>query len=192
MFLMFTGGVCPIACWDTSPPFCRHPPRQTPPSRHPPCVGRHLCPPLDTTGYGQQAGCTHPTGMHSCFAFTIWYWAKHSVSYDVQMSWCWVCFRLLFQTIVFEGLTNDNVSLIALIIIIYIYSSRRDWYRKFNFKLSERYSGGLNLMPRNCYSCSELQDSSHQVVFYGSQKLWGVSNITILFASCYVLVISHV
>ena len=24
-------------------------------------------PPTDTTGYGQQAGGTHPTGMHSCF-----------------------------------------------------------------------------------------------------------------------------
>ena len=23
-------------------------------------------PPRDTTGYGQQAGGTHPTGMHSC------------------------------------------------------------------------------------------------------------------------------
>ena len=22
----------------------------------------------DTTGYGQQAGSTHPTGMHSCFS----------------------------------------------------------------------------------------------------------------------------
>ena len=25
-------------------------------------------PPLDTTGYGQRAGGTHPTGMHSCWA----------------------------------------------------------------------------------------------------------------------------
>ena len=49
--ILFTGrGVCPVACWDT------HPPRQTPPGRHP----------RDTTGYGQQAGGTHPTGMHTC------------------------------------------------------------------------------------------------------------------------------
>ena len=30
-----------------------------------PPPGRHT-PPADTTGYGQQAGGTHPTGMHSC------------------------------------------------------------------------------------------------------------------------------
>ena len=50
-----TGGcVCPIACWDTHPPG-RHPPGQTHPPAH--CM----------LGYGQQAGGTHPTGMHSCF-----------------------------------------------------------------------------------------------------------------------------
>ena len=38
-----------------------HIPRQTPPGRHPP-------PPSDTTEYGQQAGGTHPTGMHTCFS----------------------------------------------------------------------------------------------------------------------------
>ena len=26
----------------------------------------HACPPADTTRYGQCAGGTHPTGMHSC------------------------------------------------------------------------------------------------------------------------------
>ena len=35
----------PNACWDT--------------------------PPADTTGYGQQAGGTHPTGMHSCSPFFL-------------------------------------------------------------------------------------------------------------------------
>ena len=35
---------------------------------HPGGLGRPpLPPPSDTTGYGQQAGGTHPTGMHSCF-----------------------------------------------------------------------------------------------------------------------------
>ena len=34
---------------------------QIPPTR---TRGRH--PPVDTTGYGQQAGGMHPTGMHSC------------------------------------------------------------------------------------------------------------------------------
>ena len=33
----------------------------TPSGRHPP--------PVDTTGYGQQAGGTHPTGMHSRYKF---------------------------------------------------------------------------------------------------------------------------
>ena len=31
---------------------------------HPGGIGR--TPPSDTMGYGQQAGGTHPTGMHSC------------------------------------------------------------------------------------------------------------------------------
>ena len=30
-----------------------------------PLLGRY--PPLDTTGYGQKAGGTHPTGMHTCY-----------------------------------------------------------------------------------------------------------------------------
>ena len=40
------------------PPQGDTPPRQTPP---PPSVAS------DIMGYGQQAGGTHPTGMHSCF-----------------------------------------------------------------------------------------------------------------------------
>ena len=51
------GGVCPITCWDT------HPPGRHPQGRHPPGQTR---PPPDTTGYDQQAGGTHPTGMHIC------------------------------------------------------------------------------------------------------------------------------
>ena len=46
-------------------PLGKHPPGQTPPLPNacwdtPPFL-------VDTTGYGQQAGGTHPTGMHSCF-----------------------------------------------------------------------------------------------------------------------------
>ena len=61
------GGVCPIACLDTPPGTRgRHNPGQTPPwARHPPC--RHHLPVPCMLGYGQQAGGTHPTGMHSCF-----------------------------------------------------------------------------------------------------------------------------
>ena len=44
-----------------------HPPRQTPPSPTP--LGRNP-PPLEQCmlGYGQQAGGTYPTGMHSCLS----------------------------------------------------------------------------------------------------------------------------
>ena len=55
------GGVCPSACWDAPP----QDQRQTPPHR-----GQrqaHTTPGAVHAGrYGQQAGGTHPTGMHSC------------------------------------------------------------------------------------------------------------------------------
>ena len=70
--ILFTGGVCLSACWDTTTPLEQTPlqdqappqeqtsPRaDTPWSRHPPGAehaGR----------YGQWAGSTHPTGMQSC------------------------------------------------------------------------------------------------------------------------------
>ena len=78
------GGVCPIACWDTPPRPEATPTRASPHrpeadiplGRHP--LGRH--PPAQCmVGYGQQAGGTHPTGMHSCF-FTR-YTAKISKYY---------------------------------------------------------------------------------------------------------------
>ena len=34
--------------------------------------GVGLADPPDTTGYGQRAGGTHPTGMHSCLVSTLW------------------------------------------------------------------------------------------------------------------------
>ena len=46
-----------------------HPPEQTPPrSRHPPGVDTPMHPhcAVHAGRYGQQAGGTHPTGMHSC------------------------------------------------------------------------------------------------------------------------------
>ena len=70
------GGVCPIACWDT--PLGRHPPEHNPPGANP--LGHHLPgsrhplgedtpwnPPCTVHAgrYGQQAGGTHPTGMHT-------------------------------------------------------------------------------------------------------------------------------
>ena len=66
-------GCLPFACWDT-PLLGRHPSWADTPHRHPP--GR---PPTDTPGqtppmlgYGQQAGGTHPTGMHSCWCDVLW------------------------------------------------------------------------------------------------------------------------
>ena len=41
-----------------------HPCADTPPVKTP---TRQTPPPPDTTGYGQQVGGTHRTGMHSCF-----------------------------------------------------------------------------------------------------------------------------
>ena len=52
--------------WAGTPPLGRHDPRHTlTPRQTPPPLGRHPIPPLDTTGYGQQAGGTHPTGIHT-------------------------------------------------------------------------------------------------------------------------------
>ena len=74
----------PVGCLPPlgqTPPEGRHPPRRHHPlGRHRLAVGRHPnlgpeadIPPADTTGYGQQAGCTHPTGMHSCFEIRLTY-----------------------------------------------------------------------------------------------------------------------
>ena len=59
------GGVCPIASWDTSP--WTDTPRQTPS----PCAVHAGIQSIVQCmlGYGQQAGGTHPTGMHSCFRY---------------------------------------------------------------------------------------------------------------------------
>ena len=51
-----------------------HTPRQTPPAplgRHPSLLGRHPSPEQCMLGYGQQAGGTHPTGMHSYLIFML-------------------------------------------------------------------------------------------------------------------------
>ena len=61
--------------WAGTPPG-RYPPRQVhPPGRYTPQVGTHplgrYTPRQCMLGYGQQAGATHPTGMHSSF-FNFW------------------------------------------------------------------------------------------------------------------------
>ena len=69
--ILFTGGVCPIACWGTPPgadplPGADSPWEQTPPgSRHPP--GADTTPAeymLRDTGNKRDG--MHPTGMQSC------------------------------------------------------------------------------------------------------------------------------
>ena len=100
--ILFTGGVCLSACWDTTPlgpdppeqtpppqgahiPRDHTPPDQTtaPPSRHQ--ITHHPLgpdhpprtkppPPLrkQTPAYGLRAASTHPTGMHSCYHCDQW------------------------------------------------------------------------------------------------------------------------
>ena len=67
------GGVCPSACWDAhTPPRTRgrHPPR--PEAGNPPGPEAGTPPGAVHAGrYGQQAGGTHPTRMHSCFLFML-------------------------------------------------------------------------------------------------------------------------
>ena len=64
--LPLAGGGCLPLVWGgegwCTPPRHRHTPRQAL------SLGRHT---PSTTGYGQQAGGTHPTGMHSCLQKSI-------------------------------------------------------------------------------------------------------------------------
>ena len=57
--ILFTGGVCLSACWDTTPPDQAQPPK----TRHPPGTRHHPPPGAETA---TAADGTHPTGMHSC------------------------------------------------------------------------------------------------------------------------------
>ena len=75
--ILSTGSVCPSACWDAHPLPDQ---RQAPPwdQRQAPSQGQRQAPPprpeadpfppgaVHAGRYGQQAGGTHPTGMHSC------------------------------------------------------------------------------------------------------------------------------
>ena len=67
--ILFTGGVCLSACWDSRPPpGAGIPPGTdtTPGSRQPP-LGADTPPSTVHAGrYGQQSGGTHPTGMDTC------------------------------------------------------------------------------------------------------------------------------
>ena len=93
-------------------PWADTPPRKTAPKANTPQVdisqadtllGRS--PPLDTTGYSQQAGGRHPTGMYSCFAVCLqmlifggkfshlsqqisWQWSHNSITTNLQVSCC--------------------------------------------------------------------------------------------------------
>ena len=62
------GGVCLSACWDTQTPWADTSPAADTPlpeSRHTPRT-------VHAGRYGQQAGGTHPTGMHSCLHKLFW------------------------------------------------------------------------------------------------------------------------
>ena len=58
--ILFTGGVCLSACWDTTSPREAHPPG-TPPEAHP--RRKHTAHPLRETAAAADG--THPKGMHS-------------------------------------------------------------------------------------------------------------------------------
>ena len=72
--ILFTGGVCLSACWDTPPWDQTRPPPgpdtpRTRPTQDQTSIG--LDPPphpaaVHAGRYGQQAGGTHPIGMHTC------------------------------------------------------------------------------------------------------------------------------
>ena len=76
--ILFTGGrgVCPSACWDTTPPRDQAPPsHQTPPGDQvPPRDQAFPLPGTEhTRRYDQRAGGRYPTGMHSCYqSFRLW------------------------------------------------------------------------------------------------------------------------
>ena len=59
-------GFCLSACWDSRLPGSRHSPR----SRQPP-PGANTPRTVHAERYGQQAGGTYPTGMHTCFGKII-------------------------------------------------------------------------------------------------------------------------
>ena len=123
-------GVCPIACWDTPPPYPqqtspgqtpyqadtppdRHTPRQTHPQaatpwedtplgRHP--SGRHPPPSKTVTA----ADGLHPTGMHSCDTFFISLLLCSSIIlFTTLLSYTWKGFNFLLQHIQFN--IHNNV-----------------------------------------------------------------------------------
>ena len=76
------GGVCPITCWDTHTPLPWVSEAGTPPrirGRHPPSGTRPHPSAVHAGRYRQQAGGTHPTGMHSCFICFQYVLIKHSL-----------------------------------------------------------------------------------------------------------------
>ena len=63
--ILFTGGE---STWAGTPPGQVHPPAGATPWAGTLPPGRYT-PPAMKFGYGQQAGGTHPTGMHSCYKY---------------------------------------------------------------------------------------------------------------------------
>ena len=49
---------------------------------HPGSAFRGKTPPSDTTVYGQRAGGTHPTGMHSCLMSNLLYFDRSLIEFD--------------------------------------------------------------------------------------------------------------
>ena len=75
-FLIFTTGKRSLGQGNVFTPVCH--------SVHmglciPACNGADT-PPLDTTGYGQQVGSTHPTGMHTCYTLSVEMWSNYRLA----------------------------------------------------------------------------------------------------------------
>ena len=98
------------------------PPRQTPPGRHPlgqtpPCpvhAGIHTHTLVECMlGYGQQAGSTHPTGMHSCSLskFSAIHFNYFSNIF-LNILEC-ICFKNYVEWIIRQKFTFGNVQLIT-------------------------------------------------------------------------------
>ena len=105
--ILFTGGVCLSACWDTTPPGADPHQEQTPPgSRHTPTAehaGR----------YGQCAGSTHPTGMQSCLVVASclfkrgWFRLVHFGIPSLPGPVDWLAFDCMYGAFISKGFSSS-------------------------------------------------------------------------------------
>ena len=71
---------------EQTPPISRHPPEQTPQKHTPP--GSRPPPGKQTAAYRQRAAGTHPTGMHSCWSKSCFYFFM-KIQYEPNLNDHW-------------------------------------------------------------------------------------------------------